>query len=149
LPHAYNSTRKIDLANPLIVVRQITAVFTIALSSVSGKNITVDFATADETVIAGDDYTGTSGPSEFDSLAWACPSCNLHKSNRVEVEAPDAHETVPLFLSSSTHRLDSERPSRVCSSRANLFQSVWQIHRAKPGLQIALVQTPDLFDLLP
>ena len=37
------------------------------------------------------------GPSEFDNLAWACPSCNLHKSNRVEVEAPDVDGTVPLF----------------------------------------------------
>jgi len=24
------------------------------------------------------------GATEFENLAWACPSCNLHKSNRVE-----------------------------------------------------------------
>lgn len=37
------------------------------------------------------------GPSELDNLAWACPSCNLHKSNRVEVRVDDADELVPLF----------------------------------------------------
>jgi hypothetical protein len=37
------------------------------------------------------------GTSEFGNLAWACPSCNLHKSNRVEVDSPDVCEAVPLF----------------------------------------------------
>ena len=37
------------------------------------------------------------GRSELDNLALACPSCNLHKSDRVEVPAPDADELVPLF----------------------------------------------------
>lgn len=35
------------------------------------------------------------GRSEIENLAWACPSCNLHKSNRVEVPLSD--DTVPLF----------------------------------------------------
>jgi hypothetical protein len=37
------------------------------------------------------------GPSEFDNLAWACPNCNLHKSNRIDVETPDGRAAVPLF----------------------------------------------------
>ena len=37
------------------------------------------------------------GPSDFGNLAWACPSCNLHKSTRVEVEAPGVHQMVSLF----------------------------------------------------
>ena len=37
------------------------------------------------------------GSSGLDNLAWACPSCNLHKSSRVEVQSPDSHGTVPLF----------------------------------------------------
>ncbi len=37
------------------------------------------------------------GLSDLDNLAWACPSCNLHKSNRVEAEAPGFHKIVPLF----------------------------------------------------
>jgi hypothetical protein len=35
------------------------------------------------------------GSSQFDNLAWACPSCNLHKSNRVELEIGE--EIVPFF----------------------------------------------------
>ena len=38
-----------------------------------------------------------SGKSEIENLAWACPGCNLHKSNRVEVSAPEDQEPVPLF----------------------------------------------------
>lgn len=37
------------------------------------------------------------GKSEIQNLAWACPGCNLHKSNRVEVTAPKGEEPVPLF----------------------------------------------------
>jgi len=37
------------------------------------------------------------GKSEIQNLAWACPACNLHKSNRVEVTAPKGEEPVPLF----------------------------------------------------
>ncbi len=33
----------------------------------------------------------------MDNLAWACPGCNLHKSNRVEVSTPADQEPVPLF----------------------------------------------------
>lgn len=36
---------------------------------------------------------GESGP---DNLAWACPSCNLHKSNRTVADDP-AGGTAPLF----------------------------------------------------
>ena len=37
------------------------------------------------------------GSSEPDNLAWACPSCNLRKSNRVEVRTSEADEPVRLF----------------------------------------------------
>ena len=37
------------------------------------------------------------GRSELDNLAWACPSCNLHKSDRVEVPSCDSGEMIPLF----------------------------------------------------
>jgi 5-methylcytosine-specific restriction endonuclease McrA len=32
------------------------------------------------------------GLSQLDNLAWACPSCNLHKSSRVEVPSPESGE---------------------------------------------------------
>lgn len=37
------------------------------------------------------------GLTEIANLAWACPSCNLHKSNRVEARAPGAQVAVPFF----------------------------------------------------
>lgn len=37
------------------------------------------------------------GTSELANLAWACPSCNLHKSNRVDVVVSGARATVRLF----------------------------------------------------
>jgi hypothetical protein len=37
------------------------------------------------------------GKSESENLAWACPSCNLHKSNRTHAIAPGTNEPVTLF----------------------------------------------------
>src|SRR5262249_29762647 len=36
------------------------------------------------------------GPSDLTNLAWACPSCNLRKSDRTEVTDPDTGARVPL-----------------------------------------------------
>ena len=37
------------------------------------------------------------GQTEIENLALACPSCNLHKSDRVQVKAPDEPEPTLLF----------------------------------------------------
>lgn len=37
------------------------------------------------------------GLSELTNLAWACPGCNLRKSDRVEVHDTESGATVPLF----------------------------------------------------
>ena len=37
------------------------------------------------------------GSSELDNLAWCCPGCNLHKSDRTEAPASGSDERVPLF----------------------------------------------------
>ena len=37
------------------------------------------------------------GSDDPDNLALACPGCNLHKSDRMEVADPDSNATVPLF----------------------------------------------------
>jgi HNH endonuclease len=37
------------------------------------------------------------GKSRLGNLAWACPACNLHKSDRVEVKDPVSGVTVNLF----------------------------------------------------
>ncbi len=37
------------------------------------------------------------GPTDLANLAWACPGCNLRKSDRVEAIDSDTGATVPLF----------------------------------------------------
>jgi hypothetical protein len=37
------------------------------------------------------------GHSQLDNLAWACPSCNLRKANRIDAIDPDTGNRVPLF----------------------------------------------------
>ena len=37
------------------------------------------------------------GPSTLDNLAWCCPSCNLHKSDRTHATDPDTGSSAALF----------------------------------------------------
>jgi hypothetical protein len=37
------------------------------------------------------------GATALDNLAWACPSCNLRKSDRTDALDPETGERVPLF----------------------------------------------------
>jgi len=37
------------------------------------------------------------GSTELENLAFCCPSCNLHKSDRSHALDPDTNQLVPLF----------------------------------------------------
>ena len=37
------------------------------------------------------------GGSTLDNLAWACPGCNLRKSDRIDATDPESRSVVPLF----------------------------------------------------
>ena len=37
------------------------------------------------------------GSTDLENLAWACPGCNLRKSDRVEVIDPDGGVATPLY----------------------------------------------------
>jgi hypothetical protein len=37
------------------------------------------------------------GLADPGNLAWACPGCNLHKSDRTKAIDPETNEAVPLF----------------------------------------------------
>ncbi len=37
------------------------------------------------------------GSDELENLAWACPSCNLKKSNRLKAVDPETKTELPLF----------------------------------------------------
>ena len=41
--------------------------------------------------------TSRGGASGLDNLAWSCPGCNLHKSDRVDAVDPEGGAAVPLF----------------------------------------------------
>jgi hypothetical protein len=41
--------------------------------------------------------TSRGGSSAMENLAWACPGCNLHKSDRIEATDPDSGAPAPLF----------------------------------------------------
>jgi len=38
-----------------------------------------------------------SGASKLDNLAWCCPTCNLHKSDRIMAPDPETGGLIPLF----------------------------------------------------
>jgi hypothetical protein len=37
------------------------------------------------------------GETVEDNLAWCCPSCNLHKADRIEAPDPQCGDVTPLF----------------------------------------------------
>jgi Zn ribbon nucleic-acid-binding protein len=37
------------------------------------------------------------GTSDFENLAWACPGCNLKKSDRLDASDPETGEVVSLY----------------------------------------------------
>jgi len=41
--------------------------------------------------------TSHGGESMLDNLAWACPGCNLRKSDRVKARDPQTSDLVPFF----------------------------------------------------
>ncbi|MGA2705559.1 MAG: HNH endonuclease signature motif containing protein [Isosphaeraceae bacterium] len=43
------------------------------------------------------------GTSDLSNLAWCCPACNLHKSDRTLAPEPGTGESVPLFNPRSDH----------------------------------------------
>jgi hypothetical protein len=71
------------------------------------------------------------GETVAENLAWACPNCNLHKSDRTEAPDPESGDHVPLF---------------------NPRQDRWSDHFGWDGFRIAALTpvgraTIDLLDL--
>ena len=90
------------------------------------------------------------GLTELNNLAWACPSCNLHKSDRVEVRVPDGGEMVPLFSPRTDNWYDHFRwdgyhiRGLTPVSRATVEALVLNHDR-----RIKIRQAEELFDLFP
>jgi hypothetical protein len=76
-----------------------TAVFTVFLSSPSGKGITVDYATSDGTASAGADYTATTGTLTF-ATGETSKTISVPISDDLTYEG---HETFSVNLSSPSN----------------------------------------------
>ncbi len=82
------------------------AVFTVSLSAVSGKDVTVDWTTADGTATAGSDYTATSGTS------LTIPAGSLTDTTTISVPVigdvvDEQDETFNVNLSNATNTLNA------------------------------------------
>ena len=90
------------------------------------------------------------GLSEFDNLAWACPSCNLHKSNHVEVQASAVHEAVPLFNPRIDKWDDHFRwDGYYITGLTPVGQATIDVLRLNHERRIRIRQAEALFDLFP
>ncbi|MGF1520815.1 MAG: Calx-beta domain-containing protein [Leptolyngbyaceae cyanobacterium] len=72
-----------------------TATFTVSLSEASNTEVTVDFATADGTAVAGSDYTSTSGTLTF-AAGETTQTLTVDILNDADVEVDDETFTVSL-----------------------------------------------------
>lgn len=90
------------------------------------------------------------GPSQLDNLAWACPSCNLHKLNRVEVRVAEGEETIPLLNPRTDHWNDHfcwdryQITGLTPTGRATV-EALFLNHERR----IRIRQAEQLFDLFP
>lgn len=90
------------------------------------------------------------GLTQLDNLAWACPACNLCKSNRTRLPDPDTSDLVPLFnprrdawadhFAWEEHRL----VGRTAMARALIF--AFDLNDAK---RLRIRQAEELFGLHP
>ncbi|MGI6414220.1 MAG: HNH endonuclease [Thermoguttaceae bacterium] len=90
------------------------------------------------------------GTSEIHNLAWACPSCNLHKSDRVEVQLPGVPQAVLLF-NPRTNRWDEHFAwdgYRVVA-RTPVGQAAIDVLKLNHHRRISIRQAEALFGLFP
>ncbi len=90
------------------------------------------------------------GPSQLDNLAWACPSCNLHKSNRVEVPSSERGEVVPLFQPRTDNWRDHFRwEGYHIVAQSSVGQATIEALGLNHERRIKIRQAEELFDLFP
>lgn len=90
------------------------------------------------------------GTNEPSNLVLACPSCNLHKTNRVEVVDPESGETVPLFHPLAEHwRAHFEWQEFLIVGRTAIGRATVEALRFNDPRRIKIRQAEALFDLFP
>lgn len=88
------------------------------------------------------------GSSEPENLAWACPSCNLRKSNRVEVQLSDEDEPLPLFIHACTDGISISNGTSIKSlgSHSLVAQQLMPLHLTRSeGLEFVVPKLCSLY----
>jgi hypothetical protein len=132
-----------DDAPPSLSINDVTttnesgnATFIVTLSSESGKVVTVDYASADDTATAGSDYTATSGILAFaagetsktftipilaDSASEAVETATLTLSNAVDATISDASGTLSITDDDSEGLIIVQQTQHSGTSGSNSF----------------------------
>jgi hypothetical protein len=90
------------------------------------------------------------GPSLLNNLAWACPSCNLHKSNRVLIPSPGSGEMVSLFNPRTDDWHDHfRRDEYAVIGRTSIGRATVKALALNDDRRIKIRQAEALFNLFP
>lgn len=99
--------------------------FTVTLSDPAGRDVTVDFATADASATAPDDYTAASGTLTFHTS----PGVTTYQAITVPIQDDEPDETLTVVASSVSQKSKRVlKPDRPVRSTA-----VWKAGNARPG----------------
>jgi hypothetical protein len=90
------------------------------------------------------------GTFELDNLAWCCPSCNLSKSDRVEVINPEDGETYRLFNPRSDSWTDHfDWDGHLLVAKTPLARATSFALNFNHPRRVLIRQAEQLFDLFP
>ena len=90
------------------------------------------------------------GADNLDNLAWACPSCNLHKSDRTSCQLDPESDPVPLFNPRANQWADHfEWDDYTILARTDIGRATILALELNHERRIKIRQAEQLFELFP
>jgi hypothetical protein len=90
------------------------------------------------------------GSGELDKLAWACPSCNLKKSDRLTAVDPETGEEVALFHPRKDRREDHfEWSDHRLVGRTAIGRALVAAFDLNHSRRLLIREAEEAFDLFP